>query len=529
MLSMLGAAELAPGAASRRRAHEGRGARRCRRAGPAHGRQARQPGRVLRRSRTPGAGRAGASSPSGSSCIPGRVVDARPARRSARSTAVELVTVGQRRGLGVARRRRGALTRSRSTSRRRPSSSAREDELLTEAVRARRADLGARARCRRVRRCSPRRARTAGPGQRRSTEDGVRFAAPERRVAPGPARSPATGRRGRRLGHRRVSEPSAARRRRRSSRSWRPSTPPSVGRRHRAHGQRSCGGSSATTPSATTSTTPRRSPTPSTTPWSSSCARSRSEHPELVGGELADQRSGSRPRRCSRPVRPRRADDEPRQRLHARGDPGLGRAPRAAARRGGGAERTRSPSSASRRSTACRLAHLRARPPRARRRPVATGRVGEDVTANVRTVGAIPHAAGPRPGARCPSVLEVRGEVYLPVAAFEELNRRQAAAGLRPFANPRNAAAGSLRQKDPARHRRPGARCVLLPGREVDGGRRACGERPVELRWTCCARAGLPGQPGDHGRRRTSRRCSRTAATWSSTATTSATRSTGSS
>jgi DNA ligase (NAD+) len=77
------------------------------------------------------------------------------------------------------------------------------------------------------------------------------------------------------------------------------------------------------------------------------------------------------------------------------------------------------------------------------------GRVGEDVTANVRTVAAIPDEIAPV-AADLPDFLEVRGEVYLPLSAFEELNRRQLAAGLRPFANPRNAAAGSLRQKDPA-------------------------------------------------------------------------------
>jgi DNA ligase (NAD+) len=73
------------------------------------------------------------------------------------------------------------------------------------------------------------------------------------------------------------------------------------------------------------------------------------------------------------------------------------------------------------------------------------GRVGEDVTANVATIAAVPHVLR---GA--PEVLEVRGEVYMPIPAFEELNRRQAEAGLKRFANPRNSAAGSLRQKDPA-------------------------------------------------------------------------------
>ncbi len=72
------------------------------------------------------------------------------------------------------------------------------------------------------------------------------------------------------------------------------------------------------------------------------------------------------------------------------------------------------------------------------------GRTGEDVTANVKTIKALPHRLD---GA--PQVLEVRGEVYMPVAAFDALNKRQAEAGDRLFANPRNSAAGSLRQKDP--------------------------------------------------------------------------------
>lgn len=74
------------------------------------------------------------------------------------------------------------------------------------------------------------------------------------------------------------------------------------------------------------------------------------------------------------------------------------------------------------------------------------GSVGEDVTANAATIGDIPHRLS---GTRVPGTLEVRGEVYLPLAAFEELNRRQDAAGLPRYANPRNTGAGSLRQKDP--------------------------------------------------------------------------------
>jgi DNA ligase (NAD+) len=73
------------------------------------------------------------------------------------------------------------------------------------------------------------------------------------------------------------------------------------------------------------------------------------------------------------------------------------------------------------------------------------GRVGEDVTANVATIAAVPKQLP----AGAPSVLEVRGEVYMPTASFEALNERAAAAGQPRFANPRNAGAGSLRQKDP--------------------------------------------------------------------------------
>jgi DNA ligase (NAD+) len=77
------------------------------------------------------------------------------------------------------------------------------------------------------------------------------------------------------------------------------------------------------------------------------------------------------------------------------------------------------------------------------------GRVGEDVTENVRTIAAVPERLVLPSKTRPPSALEVRGEVYMPVPAFEELNARQAEAGARLFANPRNSAAGSLRQKDP--------------------------------------------------------------------------------
>jgi DNA ligase (NAD+) len=77
------------------------------------------------------------------------------------------------------------------------------------------------------------------------------------------------------------------------------------------------------------------------------------------------------------------------------------------------------------------------------------GRVGEDVTANVRTIGAVPQRLSQADGLPTPDVLEVRGEVYFAVAEFTALNEQLVADGKAPFANPRNAAAGSLRQKDP--------------------------------------------------------------------------------
>lgn len=75
------------------------------------------------------------------------------------------------------------------------------------------------------------------------------------------------------------------------------------------------------------------------------------------------------------------------------------------------------------------------------------GTVGEDITANVRTIEAVPLRLHGSP----PGLMEVRGEIYMPVAAFAALNARQAELGEKPYVNPRNTAAGSVRQKDPAK------------------------------------------------------------------------------
>jgi len=79
------------------------------------------------------------------------------------------------------------------------------------------------------------------------------------------------------------------------------------------------------------------------------------------------------------------------------------------------------------------------------------GVIGEDVTANLRTIQAVPlRLRGLDRNEPVPAVVEVRGEVYLSLAGFERLNETRAAAGKSTFANPRNAAAGSIRQLDPA-------------------------------------------------------------------------------
>ncbi|MEI7454793.1 MAG: NAD-dependent DNA ligase LigA [Actinomycetes bacterium] len=74
------------------------------------------------------------------------------------------------------------------------------------------------------------------------------------------------------------------------------------------------------------------------------------------------------------------------------------------------------------------------------------GATGEDVTLNIKTIKSVPHQLI---GKNIPKLLEVRGEVFFPVAKFNEINEALEESGKTPFANPRNAAAGSLRQKDP--------------------------------------------------------------------------------
>ena len=94
------------------------------------------------------------------------------------------------------------------------------------------------------------------------------------------------------------------------------------------------------------------------------------------------------------------------------------------------------------------------------------GLIGEDVTANLRTVQDIPLLLQ---GTGHPDLMEVRGEVYIPFAAFEKLNQARAAEGDPLLANPRNAAAGALRQLDPAMTRRRRLRFFAYTAEEVKG------------------------------------------------------------
>ena len=117
------------------------------------------------------------------------------------------------------------------------------------------------------------------------------------------------------------------------------------------------------------------------------------------------------------------------------------------------------------------------------------GRIGEDITANVRTVRSVPQRLQVEDP---PAYLEVRGEIYLPVKAFERLNEELLAAEKRPFANPRNAAAGSLRQKDPKCERVPAARACWCTR---SGTRTACGSNRTRGSSTGARRPGSRSPP----------------------------------
>jgi DNA ligase (NAD+) len=114
------------------------------------------------------------------------------------------------------------------------------------------------------------------------------------------------------------------------------------------------------------------------------------------------------------------------------------------------------------------------------------GVAGEDVTANVATVRDVPHELV-KAGGPYPAVLEVRGEIYMPVAEFDAMNKRQADAGERLFVNPRNSAAGALRQKDPGvTARRPLHFWAYAVG-DVEGA-------PAKGNWPAATQTGILAQ-----------------------------------
>ena len=119
------------------------------------------------------------------------------------------------------------------------------------------------------------------------------------------------------------------------------------------------------------------------------------------------------------------------------------------------------------------------------------GITGEDITANVRTMENVPLVLSGDP----PAVIEVRGEIYMPVSAFDELNQRQADDGKPPYVNPRNTAAGSVRQKDPAV---TGSRRLLLWAYQIgylEGGP-VLESHTAQMEWLTTL--GLPVNPENH-------------------------------
>ncbi len=117
------------------------------------------------------------------------------------------------------------------------------------------------------------------------------------------------------------------------------------------------------------------------------------------------------------------------------------------------------------------------------------GREGEDVTANIATIGAVPKRLQ---GKDVPDLMEIRGEVFMPLSAFETLNKRQVESGLRAFANPRNSAAGSVRQKDPGVTASRDLSLWVYQLGAVEGGPRF-GSHHQTLEWL--GSAGLPVNP----------------------------------
>ena len=127
------------------------------------------------------------------------------------------------------------------------------------------------------------------------------------------------------------------------------------------------------------------------------------------------------------------------------------------------------------------------------------GRTGEDVTPNIRTISSIPNRLK---GSGHPAVLEVRGEVFMPVEAFGKLNESLLDAGKPAFANPRNSAAGSLRQKDPRVTASRALDAIIHGIGRVEGSadpaEAASGPRRHHRRGRGSRRGGAPGRSARH-------------------------------
>ena len=155
------------------------------------------------------------------------------------------------------------------------------------------------------------------------------------------------------------------------------------------------------------------------------------------------------------------------------------------------------------------------------------GRTGEDVTPNIRTISSIPARLT---GTGHPAVLEVRGEVFMPVEAFGKLNESLLDAGKAAFANPRNSAAGSLRQKDPRITASRALDAIVHGIGRVEGSRRRQGHQrgaaPAPARkatWKARPTPSRAGTSGSTAGACRSATCTRSSRTWTGSASTSPT------
>ena len=225
----------------------------------------------------------------------------------------------------------------------------------------------------------------------------------------------------------------------------------SDGRRTRAR-RRAARAARATTATATTSSTTPRSATTTTTRCSTSCARSRPRIPSCVTPDSPTQRVGGEPVGPLEKVRHLQPMLLAGQRAQRGGAARLGRRGCAATSRARGSRTRTSPTSPSRRSTGSRSRSSTRTALLVRGATRGNGEVGEDVTHNLRTIARSRCAIEDAP----PALIEVRGEVYMSLPTSRRSTSAAPRQGLSTFMNPRNAAAGTIRQLDPrARAERP--------------------------------------------------------------------------